>query len=472
MFLIIEICEVKNYPIRENLFGLVPTTYLKPQTGDSIVRYPSPPFFSNDTVSLQGFVESQVIPPSSWKEKKCIIHNVAGMKHFLCSQLSELPKKKHNEEKQGYDQHQKNLISISTMVNKVKKQDNGTRARNKPQAFSLGPNLAPPQSIPETLLADISNVSSPKTSSRTNTFPISDTGNSDGLQFGTNSGDEYSAGAMREVLSSVSQLLTTLMLGFCIVYLYQVKSVTNFPPTNSGKHGNETATQNLSMDLSVASLDVAQNISVEQIETDTSNISEPRNDIQYVVMSKADILVERSLNKNNILTFDKLKNLVHNLTLPLLTPEQFLIFDIVIRANTQEMRSDLKKFIIFTTSNVPDWTDNVEFVVERFISNEILCRNLRVSHGCVSKILNRYQETGSIKPGIIGGSKSRIATSEIETKIENYKLENPSIFSWEVRDRLIKDGLCDKDSVPSISAISRLMRDTVSGNDGEYLMPH
>ncbi|KAL9913357.1 protein gooseberry [Glossina fuscipes] len=88
----------------------------------------------------------------------------------------------------------------------------------------------------------------------------------------------------------------------------------------------------------------------------------------------------------------------------------------------------------------------------------VISRNLRVSHGCVSKILNRYQETGSIRPGVIGGSKPRVATPDIEAKIEELKQSNPGIFSWEIRTKLIEEGVCDKNTAPSVSSISRLLR--------------
>ncbi|XP_053690004.1 protein gooseberry [Sabethes cyaneus] len=95
----------------------------------------------------------------------------------------------------------------------------------------------------------------------------------------------------------------------------------------------------------------------------------------------------------------------------------------------------------------------------------VISRQLRVSHGCVSKILNRYQETGSIRPGVIGGSKPRVSTPEIENKIEEMRKANPGIFSWEIRENLIKEGICDKNSAPSISSITRLLK---GGRHGDF----
>uniref|UniRef100_A0A2I3G611 Paired box 2 n=1 Tax=Nomascus leucogenys TaxID=61853 RepID=A0A2I3G611_NOMLE len=78
-----------------------------------------------------------------------------------------------------------------------------------------------------------------------------------------------------------------------------------------------------------------------------------------------------------------------------------------------------------------------------------ISRQLRVSHGCVSKILGRYYETGSIKPGVIGGSKPKVATPKVVDKIAEYKRQNPTMFAWEIRDRLLAEGICDNDTVPT-----------------------
>ena len=43
-------------------------------------------------------------------------------------------------------------------------------------------------------------------------------------------------------------------------------------------------------------------------------------------------------------------------------------------------------------------------------------------------------------PGMIGGSKPKVATPEVVGKIEGYKRENPTIFAWEIREKLISDG--------------------------------
>ncbi|XP_076317927.1 uncharacterized protein LOC143229463 isoform X2 [Tachypleus tridentatus] len=87
-----------------------------------------------------------------------------------------------------------------------------------------------------------------------------------------------------------------------------------------------------------------------------------------------------------------------------------------------------------------------------------ISRQLRVSHGCVSKILGRFYETGSIKPGVIGGSKPKVATPKVVDAISNYKKQNPTMFAWEIRDRLLADGICDQDNIPSVSSINRIVR--------------
>ncbi|XP_041846354.1 paired box protein Pax-5-like [Melanotaenia boesemani] len=96
-----------------------------------------------------------------------------------------------------------------------------------------------------------------------------------------------------------------------------------------------------------------------------------------------------------------------------------------------------------------------------------ISRRLRVSHGCVSKILTRYNETGSIKPGLIGGSKPKVATPTVVQRILHLKHNNPTMFAWEIRDRLVLEQVCSQNGVPSISSINRIIRNKVKSKSCE-----
>ncbi|KAI8423652.1 hypothetical protein MSG28_012706 [Choristoneura fumiferana] len=88
-----------------------------------------------------------------------------------------------------------------------------------------------------------------------------------------------------------------------------------------------------------------------------------------------------------------------------------------------------------------------------------ISRQLLVSHGCVSKILTRFYETGSIRPGSIGGSKTKqVATPTVVKKILRLKQENPGMFAWEIRDRLLSARVCEPHSIPSVSSVNRILR--------------
>ncbi|XP_074818772.1 paired box protein Pax-4 [Natator depressus] len=87
-----------------------------------------------------------------------------------------------------------------------------------------------------------------------------------------------------------------------------------------------------------------------------------------------------------------------------------------------------------------------------------ISRSLKVSNGCVSKILGRYYQTGAVEPKAIGGSKPRMVTPEVVARISQLKLEHPSIFAWEIRRKLHSEGICASDRTPSVSSINRVLR--------------
>ncbi|CAM4489115.1 unnamed protein product [Caretta caretta] len=99
-----------------------------------------------------------------------------------------------------------------------------------------------------------------------------------------------------------------------------------------------------------------------------------------------------------------------------------------------------------------------------------ISRSLKVSNGCVSKILGRYYQTGAVEPKAIGGSKPRMVTPEVVARISQLKLEHPSIFAWEIRRKLHSEGICASDRTPSVSSINRVLRN-LQGDFGFMMEP-
>ncbi|XP_042647815.1 paired box protein Pax-4-like [Tyto alba] len=91
-----------------------------------------------------------------------------------------------------------------------------------------------------------------------------------------------------------------------------------------------------------------------------------------------------------------------------------------------------------------------------------ISRSLKVSNGCVSKILGHYYRTGATEPKAMGGSKPRMATPEVVARIAQLKLEQPSLFAWEIRRQLHAEGVCASDRTPSVSSINRVLRNLPS----------
>uniref|UniRef100_H0V7C7 Paired box protein Pax-4 n=1 Tax=Cavia porcellus TaxID=10141 RepID=H0V7C7_CAVPO len=87
-----------------------------------------------------------------------------------------------------------------------------------------------------------------------------------------------------------------------------------------------------------------------------------------------------------------------------------------------------------------------------------ISRSLKVSNGCVSKILGRYYRTGVLEPKGTGGSKPRLATPTVVARIAQLKDECPALFAWEIQRKLCDEGLCTQDQTPSVSSINRVLR--------------
>uniref|UniRef100_A0A914I040 Paired domain-containing protein n=1 Tax=Globodera rostochiensis TaxID=31243 RepID=A0A914I040_GLORO len=93
-----------------------------------------------------------------------------------------------------------------------------------------------------------------------------------------------------------------------------------------------------------------------------------------------------------------------------------------------------------------------------YVRNQIVEMNSRGVRPCD---ISRQLRVSHVKPGVIGGSKPKVATREVTEAIARYKSVNPTMFAWEIRDKLVEEGICDSESAPSVSSINRIVRNKI-----------
>ncbi|XP_068741341.1 paired box protein Pax-3-like [Montipora capricornis] len=89
-----------------------------------------------------------------------------------------------------------------------------------------------------------------------------------------------------------------------------------------------------------------------------------------------------------------------------------------------------------------------------------ISRQLKVTHGCISKLLSKYQESGNVDP-VQNTGRPRVITADIERRIDQYRTQDPGAFCWELREHLLRDNVCSTNQIPSLSSISRLIKNKI-----------
>ena len=73
----------------------------------------------------------------------------------------------------------------------------------------------------------------------------------------------------------------------------------------------------------------------------------------------------------------------------------------------------------------------------------------------VNKIVDHFQCYGSVLPFTQGSSNPHIMANNLLQCIEVWKLEEPSVYAKEIQQKLLLEGLGDRDKLPSIRIINQ-----------------
>jgi len=63
----------------------------------------------------------------------------------------------------------------------------------------------------------------------------------------------------------------------------------------------------------------------------------------------------------------------------------------------------------------------------------------------------------------------QVATPTVVKKILRFKQENPGMFAWEIRDQLLAQRICDPNSIPSVSSVNRILRNSGAWTEADLV---
>ena len=88
-------------------------------------------------------------------------------------------------------------------------------------------------------------------------------------------------------------------------------------------------------------------------------------------------------------------------------------------------------------------------------------RMLGVSKASVSNVSRHFVNFGTTTPFCQGGREQSKLTLDILEVIEMWKLRQPSMYAYEIQNRLLAENICNPQNVPSLGCIRHGLRDIV-----------
>ena len=88
-----------------------------------------------------------------------------------------------------------------------------------------------------------------------------------------------------------------------------------------------------------------------------------------------------------------------------------------------------------------------------------ISQDLKVTERTVRNILDHFRRYGIVNPLAVGGSQVSVMNADLLEVIEIWKLQKASIYATEIQSRLLLEGICTLDKLPSITLINETLRE-------------